>query len=230
MKISAFGDTDVGKVRRRNEDAFLCSPSLGVFAVADGLGGLSAGDVASKAAIDQLEAIAPRTGPELEALRELVELAHRAVQEVSRAISPESLAATTLLFARALDGRLQLAWAGDSPGFLWRDGELRQVTRDHNVLNESPEEALLGLVNPHAITRCLGQPEPLEAELAELELQPGDRVLLCSDGITNELELEELAELTAQASDPQDLVRTTIEQALAAGGRDNATIVAVFIS
>lgn len=230
--------TDVGAVRELNEDSctVVTAPLL-MAAVADGMGGHAAGEVASAAAVRAVEdgaaGLAAADGPSLEALGELVHAAHQAVLDDGR---PGS--GTTLTLLCALDataGRWAVANVGDSRVYRRPAGAavLQQLTVDHSAVQLlvdagelTPEEAR---VHPrrNVITRALGSPAQLVVDVGEVHAAPGDRFLLCSDGLTGELLDEEILALLEDNADPQNAVDALVEAALWRGGRDNVTVVLV---
>ena len=234
--------TDVGAVRELNEDSYLvlAEPIL-LAAVADGMGGHAAGEVASAAAMRALrEGLArfaeTEGGPSLEGLGELVHAAHQAVLD-----DGPSGSGTTLTLLTALDaaeGRWAVANVGDSRVYRRPAGSavLQQLTVDHSAVQMLVDAGELtaaeARVHPrrNVITRALGSAEQLVVDVGEVHAAPGDRFLLCSDGLTGELLDEEvLALLEDNAEDPQAAVDALVEAALWRGGRDNVTVVLVQI-
>jgi len=235
MLIRAFARSDPGRVREANEDSLYQGETL--FAVADGLGGHSAGEVASATAIRalaRLDGTSPE-GPEpaREQLLAGFAAANRAVREQAAGDPAYAGMGTTLTAALLAGAALVLAHVGDSRAYLLRQGEpLRQLTSDQTVVGElvrqgrlSPEEAA---AHPYrnVVTAAVG----LEAEVAvevpaPLELRPGDQVLLCSDGLTEPLDDATIAELLASAADGDGACLALVDAANAAGGPDNVTVV-----
>lgn len=231
--------TDVGAVRELNEDSctVLTEPML-LAAVADGMGGHAAGEVASAAAVRALgEGIGrlaeTEGGPSLEALGELVHAAHQAVLDDGPAGSGTTLTLLTAL--DAAEGRWAVANVGDSRVYRRPAGSpvLQQLTVDHSAVQMlvdagelTPDEAR---VHPrrNVITRALGSTEQLVVDVGEVHAAPGDRFLLCSDGLTGELLDEEVLALLEDNEDPQAAVDALVEAALWRGGRDNVTVVLV---
>ncbi|HXF71000.1 MAG TPA: Stp1/IreP family PP2C-type Ser/Thr phosphatase [Actinomycetota bacterium] len=214
--------TDVGLVRERNEDGYLVRPPL--FAVADGMGGHRGGEVASRLALETLER--PTEAPLAERIRE----ANRVVYE--RSIIDRSVAGMgTTLTAAVLEGdRLRLAHVGDSRAYLLREGRLERLTEDHTMVRRMVEEGRLteqeAAWHPYrsVLTRALGTEPDVPVDEAVVEVRPGDRVLLCTDGLTSMLEEERIAELLRTTPDPQAAADRLVEEALAAGGLDNVTV------
>ena len=236
MRIRTAALTDIGKVREENEDRFLRDDALQLYAVADGIGGLAGGAQAAQGAIDQLSALS-RTMPADDAwdFQALFTTINQHVAGVGLAIDATFGIGTTLTVVRLYDRRLQLAHVGDSCCHLWRDGILEKLTLDHTVENEMKARHGRGAViflNPrtrNALTRCIGQPLAPEAELLMRALKDGDRLLLCSDGITRCLGEHELAQVLSAAVDPVGALKEIIDLASLRGGHDNATGVLVFV-
>lgn len=233
--LSAAGETHVGQVRRGNEDALLVGSS--VFAVADGMGGHVAGEVASETALGPVADLDGRIyadpGEALEALRDAVSRANEHVLE--RADEEPDLRGmgTTLTAALVEHRRLHLAHVGDSRAYLLRDGELSQLTRDHTVVQGlldddqiTPEEAA-SHPKRSIITRAIGVSSDLDVDARTLTLQAGDRLLLCSDGLTNVIDDDELATELARAGELQEAIDRLIDRANERGGPDNITALAL---
>ncbi len=231
FKLVAAGVTDVGRVRDGNEDALLDQANrLGLVAVADGMGGHRAGEVASATALEALRA-AVANG---RSLRDAIEGANDAVLEKSESDQELHGMGTTLTAGMlGSDGYLTVGHVGDSRAYLVRDGQLSQITNDHSLVEEmvrggelTPEQAE---VHPQRsiITRALGIDPQVEVDEYPLELQPGDRVLLCSDGLTSMVRPEEIANILGRERDPKRAAQLLVDAANAAGGEDNITAVIV---
>ncbi|MDQ4070760.1 MAG: Stp1/IreP family PP2C-type Ser/Thr phosphatase, partial [Actinomycetota bacterium] len=233
--LRAGAATDVGQVRQINEDRYLADERL--FAVADGVGGHQAGEVASQTAVDTLLKTFEEGEQTTEGLIAAVEAANHAVWQLAQG-SREKRGMGTTLTALALvreNGEEQLALAnvGDSRTYLLQQGDLIQLTEDHSLVEElvrdgklSPDEAQ---THPQRsiITRALGMEPEIEVDSWEIIPFQGDRILLCSDGLTNELSDERIASTLRQLADPQEAARDLVRQARAAGGSDNITVVVV---
>lgn len=234
MRLSAFGLTDVGLMRSRNEDAFLVDHEHRIYAVADGLGGLPGGDVASRMAIDGLQRLLPQMGGKAPDFFRLFAEINRQIFEEGLRLSEDLGIGTTLSLVSVRDHSMTVAHVGDCVVLLLRGGECRQLTRSHTMEQEIRSRMAPGDTTPipdyfsHTLTRCLGQQDFLEPDVDHHELKHGDRVLLCSDGITKTLDPEELSFLTQESPDPESLARTLIEIANDRGGPDNATVIALF--
>src|SRR5581483_1705936 len=228
MRFSSGARTDVGRGRPENEDSVLVDDAGGLWAVADGMGGHRAGEVASATAIETLQD-AYRAGAPLD---EAVEAANAAV--FSKAADDAALRGmgTTLTAVALEDGRTALlGHVGDSRAYLLRQGAVSRVTADHSLVEQlvregrlSPEEAQH---HPQRaiITRALGVDAHVEVDTYRVELEPGDRLLLCSDGLTNMLSDDAIAATLRRHPDPQQAADTLVDMANQAGGDDNITVV-----
>jgi protein phosphatase len=226
----ATAATDTGRRRRRNEDAYVCEPPL--FAIADGMGGAPAGDVASQLAATSLQH-AGRDGPSDEQhVVQLIQDANRSVYERARTDEATSGMGTTMTVA-LLDGDIvRIGHVGDSRAYLVRDHELQQLTEDDSLVAEllrsgrlSPEEAE---AHPHrsVITRALGTDPEVEVDAFSVGTKPGDLFMLCSDGLTSMVDDERILELLEQhRGDVKAAANALIAEANANGGQDNITVV-----
>lgn len=226
---SPFGSrTDVGCLREHNEDSLVVAPPL--FAVADGMGGHAAGEVASEIAINVLADQAP-SHADAAALGEAVVAANRAViRGVREGVGREGMGTTCT--AAILEGeRLVIAQVGDSRAYLLHQGKLQQITRDHSLMADmieagqlTPEEAR---VHPQrsVITRALGSDPHLQPDLYEINVETGDRLLLCSDGLSTMLRDKSIEDIMNKASDPQRCASQLVSAAITAGGYDNVTVI-----
>ena len=228
--------TDVGRVRSENEDRFLHDEAAGFYGVADGVGGLPGGAEAAQLAVDELttalQAVPAGTEADLPA-------AFRALNESVRLLgvrmNPDTGIATTLTAGWVRAGVLRIGHVGDSRAYLSRKGVLKRITEDHSVENEVRRRRAMGeLVSyresqRNALTRCIGQPTPLEVDVFTETLAAGDRVLFCTDGVTRLVADRELGEMLATAASPSAAVDSLVKLAVPRGGPDNATTVALFV-
>jgi serine/threonine protein phosphatase PrpC len=224
----AHGDrTDVGRGRPENEDSILVDPEDGLYAVADGMGGHRAGEVASATAIEALKAAFLGGQP--------VDAAVAAANAAVFAKAAEDAAlrgmGTTLTAVALRDSTALLGHVGDSRAYLMRDGAVTQVTDDHSLVEQlvregrlTPEEAQK---HPQRaiITRALGIDANVEVDTYRVDLRAGDRILICSDGLTNMLSDETIAGTLRRHPDPQQAADTLVDMANQAGGDDNITVV-----
>jgi serine/threonine protein phosphatase PrpC len=215
MKVAAR--TEVGHVRRRNEDALLVEESAGVVAVADGLGGHPSGDVASRAAVVSLQQTSSSTRPAGEQLGQWVTdallTAHQAVLDEAGDDPERAGMATTAVLAVVGDTELWIGHVGDSRGYLLSaGGELQALTRDHGMGGY--------------ITQALGLERDVVPDVAHVDVSSGDRLLLCTDGLTNMVDEPRIAALLGD-NDVQAATDGLVEAALANGGVDNVTVIVV---
>ena len=229
--ISYFGSrTDVGCVRAHNEDSLVVTPPL--FVVADGMGGHAAGEVASEIAVTTIAEKAP-THADANALGEAVCAANAAIlRGVEEGRGRKGMGTTCT--AAILEGeRLVLAQVGDSRAYLLHGGRMQQLTRDHSLMADmieagqlTPEEAR---VHPQrsVITRALGSDPNTQPDLYEINVETGDRLLLCSDGLYSMLRYCEIEKTLSDMTDPQRCATQLVNQAIAAGGHDNITVIVV---
>lgn len=238
----AFGAaTDVGRVRRVNEDAYLALPP--VFVVADGMGGHDGGDVASRTVVEELEALggtAHDAAAGAEAVRQALDRAQERVAAWSRDHGAQrgraSYAGTTAVAALLVRAEEGPAWLvanlGDSRAYRLLDGRLEQVSVDHSLVQELVDAGTItaeqAAVHPerNVVTRAVGGAERGEVDFFLLPL-PAGRLLLCSDGVNGMLDHAELEGVLAGVADPRDCAERVVAAAVEAGGEDNATAVVV---
>ncbi len=229
--------TDIGRARQSNEDRAAASDTL--FAVADGMGGARGGEVAARMAIETLQAAYERN-PTIAGLREAFVAANGAIWEQSVRVDGLRGMGTTLTAAGlsvGADGRdvIGLANVGDSRAYLMSGGAVRQITADHSLAEERVRHGEMteaeAEVHPHRhiLTRALGVAPEVDIDLWELHLHTGDRLLLCSDGLTNEVNVEQIGQVLRSEHDPRKAARALVDRANAHGGSDNVTVVVVDI-
>lgn len=232
MKLRTGAKTDVGLLRQRNEDSFVAEYPL--FAVADGLGGHVGGEVASHVALERLAKATTADGPEdaiSERLREAIHQANRAVGERASKEPRLTGMGTTLTAVVVGRDRLHLGHVGDSRAYLLRNGELRALTEDHTLVQRMVREGRLtpeqAGVHPQrsVLTRALGIEDDLEVDQTTVEVTAGDRLLLCSDGLTAMVNDEDIQKILLEQEDPQAASNALVEAANAAGGQDNITTI-----
>lgn len=235
MKFSSFANSDIGRVRPENEDSYLCNDQLGIYAVADGIGGLPAGAQASHLTVSALQKIVSEhtTGHKLNYERILTEINDQ-VFKLGRTLSPQFGIGSTLSFAHLVGVKLHFGHVGDSTALRFRSRVLQQLTTDHTIENELKLRAARGepfgllMENRNALTRCIGQPPPLEPDCFVHTVLPKDRYLLASDGITRFVSSDEIATALDESPTPEIAVNSLIDRANERGGLDNSTGVAIF--
>lgn len=226
----AAGLTDTGRRRLQNEDSFVCEPPL--FAVADGVGGAQAGELASSLAAAAIEEGAHGLEDEA-AITALVLAANARVYE--HATTDPTAAGmgttTTLVNVDEASGNLLVGHVGDSRAYLWRDDALSQLTDDHSLVAELVRSGRLteqeAAVHPHksAITRVLGTDSNVQVDTVTVPTQPGDLVLVCSDGLPTMLSDDRIAAILREDATPDVVCDRLVQAANAAGGEDNITVV-----
>ena len=238
--VQSAGDSHIGEVRTINQDALLLEPGLGLYAVLDGMGGHSAGEVASRLARDEIRDFVHRHRTTL--------TRHRLLEAAIRAASAEVFnrgqqhldhhgMGTTVVACLVVNGhRATIAHVGDSRAYLWRDGELQPLTRDHTAVQELVERGLLSAASAerhpykNMLTRYLGAKtaiQGIQVDCVDLELQPGDRLLLCSDGLYGYAAAPAIQRLLGSGKTPEHVVRSLIELALHGGGGDNVSVLVI---
>lgn len=233
---SSSSRTDVGMVRDINEDAYLDRPDMGFWAVADGMGGHTAGDVASGMICEALNALNPPQS--LSGFVDAVESQLLRVNDKLRAIAKgnESQTIGSTVAALVAQGRHAVCiWAGDSRIYRCRAGHIVQITQDHALVEELVEKGILTRLQAsthpqgNLVTRAIGATDTLKLDLEIVELQPGDIFVICSDGLDKELKPNEILQI-AQRRNDRSLSDTLVDLALSRGSRDNVTVVTIHIA
>jgi protein phosphatase len=231
FRWSSAVETHVGKVRKLNEDAVLSRPDLSLWAVADGMGGHEGGDRASRMVIDALASLSPS-----DRLGDFVDAAIHALESVNARLHAEArrgagnISGSTVV-ALLVHGRHGVAvWAGDSRLYLFRNGSLHALSRDHSQVEEWVSNGLLerhqvdGHPAANVITRAIGAADSVELETAKVEILPGDTYLLCSDGLYNELGEQAISHILG-SNDLGHAAPKLLATALAGEARDNISLV-----
>ncbi|MDE0179685.1 MAG: protein phosphatase 2C domain-containing protein [Gammaproteobacteria bacterium] len=235
--MHAVGRTDTGRVRHENQDVFALREDLGLAVVADGVskpraGGVAA-EIAVETAVEYLAGIAAQGPLTRQHLRRALEIANERVFGLASAISAYRGMATTLVVTVVNGARGYVAHVGDSRVYRYRDVELTGITRDHSIVQRRVDA---GLISPaqarlardrHVVTRAVGAEPTLRPDVGTLDLEDGDLLLLCSDGLTEHLEDDEIARHLADAPDLHETADRLVDAANAAGGSDNVTVVLV---
>ena len=231
-KLSSYARTNPGKVRELNEDAYFDNPAHGVFAVADGMGGHSAGEVASSKLVDALAKIRKTA-----TLSELVEFAEYRILAVNQELfeygqNNRQITGSTVVVLLVVDDFCAYVWAGDSRLYRFRNGNLEQLTTDHTQTEMYVEMGLIDKADAqkfesrNRITRAVGAAQELVLDVEVEELVAGDRFLLCSDGLDKHLKHEEIEKILASGS-PESSSKRLIETTLQRGANDNVTVCVV---
>lgn len=229
-----FGSrTDVGCLRDHNEDSLAVEPPL--YVVCDGMGGHAAGEVASEIAVKVVCDRAPST-PDAEALGHAVEEANLAVIKAAREGAGRAGMGCTCTAAILEKDRLVIAQVGDSRAYLVHQGSMQQITRDHSLVADLVEAGQItpaeARVHPQrsVITRALGSDPRTEPDLFEITVEAGDRLLLCSDGLSTMLEDNEIEKILNRTADPQTCANELVDAANDLGGYDNITVIVVDVT
>ena len=233
MNLISHGHSDVGFVRETNEDSFLVDDECGLYAVADGVGGLPHGSLASRLAVQFFQAMIRGQNQCIseEELREVVHAVHRNIVESGQLVGGENGIGTTFSAVRVMGENLMIAHVGDSSVFLKNGQGLQRISRSHTLgdeliekhgpdaMNDMPEHYM------HTLTRCMGQDIDFAVDIATLQIKRGDAIIICSDGVTNMVE-DEVIDSVMEDNEPQDFVPALIDLANQNGGVDNSTVVA----
>lgn len=232
MRVTVGSRTDVGRVRQGNEDALLVHEPL--YGVADGMGGHLAGDVASATAVDVIERRAGNgDGLDGTSLERFIKEANRTIWQKANADSRLHGMGTTCTLLMIDGATGYLAHVGDSRAYLLRDGRLGQLTEDHTLVARMVEEGRLSPEEAHhhpqrsIITRALGVEDHVDVDLSTIELRAGDRMLLCSDGLSSMLDEDAIHDVLVAEQNAQGAAERLVDAANDAGGEDNITVVVV---
>ncbi|HEY5177719.1 MAG TPA: Stp1/IreP family PP2C-type Ser/Thr phosphatase [Terriglobales bacterium] len=246
LTLEVAGRSDVGRVRPSNEDNFGYDQRLGIFVVCDGMGGHAAGEIASQIAVDTILAYFQERAPKVEnnaflddapagarLLAEAVKKANDAILEYAEAHKNTTGMGTTLVAARFSDGVFSIANVGDSRIYLFREGQLLQLTEDHSLVMEQVRRGMLTLEEAkrssvqNIITRALGTDESTLPDLGEFPAQDGDILLLTTDGVLRHVADPEMRTILLQLPSLEAACQTLIDAANEGGGEDNATCMLV---
>lgn len=248
--IQSAAVTDVGRRREINEDFFIVNAEYQLFLLADGMGGHTAGEVASELGARTIESFVilandtheltwpfgynVRLSYEQNVLKTALQLANLKVGHAAEE-KPEYAGMGSTVVALWVRADLAIfSHIGDSRLYLLREGELKQLTEDHTLVQEQLSKGMISAEEArhhrlrHVVTQALGQSQRIEIDAFELQLIPGDRLLMCSDGLTDKLEDTAIGEMLARAECPESACRTLVDAANAAGGDDNITVVCVW--
>jgi len=238
MTVMAAARSDKGKVREHNEDAWFADVDRGIFIVADGLGGCAGGEVASRIAVERLPSLLD-TEQSLhfqdasDSVEKAINKLNGIVREAGREHLELSGMGSTLVLAMIRDKRMLIAHVGDSRVYLLRDGQLTRLTRDHSVIQDMLDDGLItpeeAAVHPSRaiVTQCIGTPGVVNPGIRYLYFQSGDRLLLCSDGLSNMLSDQDIAAILSQQTSLDTISRDLVHAANDTGGEDNVTVVIV---
>jgi serine/threonine protein phosphatase PrpC len=252
--LKSAGLTDVGLKREANEDSFSTDKKLGLFVVADGMGGHLAGEVASQVAVDLInksykewvdsdtleddlfgypEPSLSKTG---NYLLGSIRLANRVIHEMAVENTEYRGMGTTVAVLAVMPELISIANVGDSRIYLVRNGKIERLSKDHSIVAEQVEMGIMTNEEAensplkHVLTRNLGSARELDAEVFEMEPSNNDRFVLCSDGLTDLVSDDEIQQMVKAEDDPEALCRGFIDKALTRGAHDNTTVVSVYLA
>jgi len=231
IRWKSAGGSDAGNVRSFNEDAFLDMPERQLWAVADGMGGHAAGDVASNEVVASLANIA--ASEKLNAASGLVAgailRANDQLRHMARERGKGVVIGTTVVAATARGNRMALLWAGDSRAYRLRGNAFSQLTHDHDLLSDmtaknASEELIAAVMQSNVVARAVGAHDKLDIDEVRVSVEPGDAYLICSDGLYKEVSDERIQTILRE-TDPARSAALLIDAALKSGGRDNVTVI-----
>lgn len=244
MKLSGYGLSDVGMTRKNNEDSFSVDNESELYIVADGVGGHSSGEVASRMVADLIndymqnikdrefvgkydDAFAQSTNN----LASAVRFANQIVFQSSRSNPALNGMSSTVVAVSNDDGLLSIVHVGDSRAYIIRENTITQLTDDHSLVMEQVRQGLMTEADAreskvkNVITRAMGATADVEADMDEIRLGKGDRLILCSDGLSNMVTDENMLDIVMSGLDPEAVCRRLVDTANANGGKDNVTVV-----
>jgi protein phosphatase len=254
LRVKAAGITDVGLKRKGNEDHFSAEDALGLYVVADGMGGHLAGEVASRIAVDMINKSLRRwmleeipqdelfgstdgsLSPSGNYVCSAIRLANRVLFELAMEYTQYNGMGTTVAILLVTPNLLVAANVGDSRIYMIRNGHLERLSKDHTIVTEQVEMGIMteeeAASSPlkHILTRNLGSAENVEADIYELVPSNNDRFMLCSDGLTDLVSDEEILEIAQGETDPAQLCHRLVEKVLKRGAHDNTTVISVFLT
>jgi len=246
MRIRVGAATDVGRVRKQNEDTFALAAEQGLLVVCDGMGGTAFGEVASRLAVTTImgqlnglqEAAPPPTAeddggylPQTNKLADAVRSANKVIFEEAQNDEAKSEMGTTVVAAWVGGDIASVAHVGDSRAYLWRKEQFEPLTRDHSFVEEQVKAGVLDRAHSlqseqqNILLRALGREPDVDVDVSEVPVQPGDYLLLCSDGLTRMVAEAVMSETIAKLRDPQAICRSLVDAANGNGGADNVTVV-----
>lgn len=238
--MKTFSETRAGINRSVNQDCFLCEEEAvgdlpNLFIVADGMGGYNGGDFASKFCIENVKnhIINGKGDSIISSIRSAIKAANEGLRERSRMDEGLKGCGTTVVLATIKDDILYIANVGDSRLYVFQNGKLSQITEDHSVVEEMIKSGIIkkedARFNPHKneVTRAIGAEPHIEVDFFEVKLEKKDRVLLCSDGVSNMMDERNLEEIVGTDKELPEICRILIDTAVNNGGKDDATVVII---
>lgn len=236
LHYSFYGATDKGLVRENNEDALLMNETCGLFAVADGLGGLPGGAIASELALNVLEkSVLECKNHKAVNLDSIFNHVLEVVNEFGETINDELGIGTTLTTIKVNASKAKIGHVGDSGVVIFNPKGYKKVTKDHTMANQMRDSLKAGENKKipeyydHMLVQCIGLVKNFKAQTEEIPLQKGDRILLYTDGVTKELSFEEIHTIINETSSPKDAVKKVIQTANSREGIDNITLILIYV-
>lgn len=235
LTMTSHGLTDVGNKRLHNEDACYTSDEKGIWFVADGMGGHNAGDLASQSLVHDIEAFfTPDEDLEesVKTLEKVIKQTNDDLIKKASEITDGTIIGSTIALLTTIDNQGVLLWAGDSRVYRIRSGKIEQLTYDHSLTNDMVEHGIItpeeAAKHPDAnkITRAVGYDKSLQLDYRKLSIKPGDRYVLCTDGLTKDLSDEDILSLAGSGS-TKPCSKVLMKRALELGGKDNVTTIIV---
>ena len=242
MELHVWCQTDVGLRRESNQDFFLCDEEVGLYIVADGMGGHRGGEVASRMAAETLRASvrksignggSRRTNPRVVLVDGYEQASHAVYDKSQEPTADLQGMGTTLVAAYLHEDTLYIANVGDSRAYLFTNDSLWQITEDHSLMNEQLRAGLIQerdisrFVGKNVITRSVGFERDVQVDIIERKIQPGEMILMCSDGLSGLVSDGRIAELM-RAHKPSELATICINEAKLNGGDDNVTVMIIY--
>jgi protein phosphatase len=249
MSLLVDGQTDKGIARENNEDNLIIDADIGLFAVADGVGGHSSGEIASKIALEVLRDYLIRVSSNSDVtigkfddrysamsnrLASGIRLSNQVIYESSKNNASLKGMGTTIAAVLYNDDKLSIAHAGDSRVYLIRGDSISQLTDDHSVVSEQVKRGLITKEEAeksnmrNIITRALGQMESVDVDMSEIDVMDNDRIVLCTDGLTTMVSEEVILSVVNTMNEPKGACKTLIDAANNNGGRDNITVIVIY--
>ncbi len=238
LKWSSAGVTDIGKVRSINQDAYLNLPEIGLWVVADGMGGHEAGEVASRTIIEHLQHLseARDLGSYITEIQKRITEVNLNLREIAAQKYNSATVGSTVVVLIAYGNQYACLWAGDSRLYRLRNNRLEQISKDHNMVETCIAECAMNPKLPYdnkraeALTRAVGGGDPLEIDLKIDQMCKDDIFLLCSDGLYREVPTEKISQLLSKGDDCTTMTKNLLESALTDSAKDNITISVIQIS
>ncbi len=233
QRLVAHGLTEIGKVRKHNEDAIGLYDDAQIWVVADGMGGHEAGDYASQRIVEAIKDI-PAGGliERVAAMEETLQSVNTELVTRGKENGGKTIGSTVIACVADTEHAV-IAWAGDSRAYLFRSGTLEQINEDHSFVGELvragtiTEEEAEAHPAANVVTRAVGGDSRLAVDYQYEELQPGDRIMLCSDGVSKEISAAKIAELLGSAADPRQACEAISEAVFAARASDNLSVIVI---